>query len=293
MLERSRHSGVTLTLVLTLVSGVLSPGTGMSAPKPRLDLRSMKDWSIVVAASATEAEKYAAEEFRDFFAQATSYTLPILPASVAITKNVFIGASDSLKKSHVAHAMDREYKDEELRVIVTQENIAIVGGRPRGVLYGVYQFLEDAVGLRFLSPDYMYVPFYDPDDSYIRRKGNMFLADYSYSPQLVCRYPAFKGLPGGTGQFAARLRINGRWSGDPAPPAEWRQKTGGNNRNGSILHNIGKWMRVSVSPRLLMPMLPQRLVIRSSQFPKETYIVTTWKQATKMVSPRARKEGER
>ena len=87
----------------------------MGAPPKKLDVRTMADWSIVVAESAIESEAYAAEEFRDFFAQATSYQLPIRSESVPGTKNVFIGASDALRNSTLAQALDRDYAEEELR----------------------------------------------------------------------------------------------------------------------------------------------------------------------------------
>jgi len=228
-------------LALTIVLFVCQ-ATSLAAPRPRLDVRTIKDWSIVVAESATEPEEYAAEEFRDFFAQATGYRLSIRSDSASATNNVFIGASDALKKSNLAHALDREYAEEELRIIVEMDNIAIVGGRPRGVPYGVYQFLEQSIGVRFLDPDYTYVPEFDPDDTYKNRAGRLLLIDYTYNPPIECRYPVFKDLPGRTGQFAARLRINGRFSGDDGPPSEWRRKIGGNNRKGVILHNIGAWM---------------------------------------------------
>ena len=220
----------------------LCQGSLLAEPQNRLDVRTMADWSIVVAESAIESEVYAAEEFRDFFAQATSYQLPIRSESVPGTKNVFIGASESLKKSNVAHALDREYGEEELRVIIAIDNIAIVGGRPRGVLYGVYHFLEQSIGVRFLAPDYTYAPTHEPDDTYRNRAGRMTLTDYTYDPPIECRYPAFKDFPGQPGQFAARLRMNGRYSGDGGPPGEWRPKIGYNNRKGLILHNIGRWM---------------------------------------------------
>lgn len=234
---RKRWATLALMVVVCLFQG-----NAMAAPKPRLDIRTMQDWSIVVADSAIESEKYAAEEFGDFFAQATGHRLPIRSDSASETKNVFIGASDALTNSNLAHALEREYAEEELRIIIEQDNIAIVGGRPRGVLYGVYQFLEQCVGLRFLAPDYTYVPEYDPNDTYKIRAGRLLLADYTYNPPVECRYPVFKDLPGRTGQFAARLRINGRYSGSDGPPGEWRKKIGFNNRKGLILHNIGMWM---------------------------------------------------
>ena len=229
------------TLALMVVVGLyLNQGNSMAAPPKTLDVRTMADWSIVVAETAIESEKYAAEEFRDFFAQATGHRLPIRSDSASETKNVFIGASHSLKTSKLAHAVDREYAEEELRVVIGLDNVAIVGGRPRGVLFGVYQFLEDAMGMRFLAKDYTYVPRYAASDADLRR-GQLAPMDYSYNPPIECRFVGFGDFQDKTGQFAARLRANGRWSGDGNLPAEWRKKLGGHNRRGLILHNITEW----------------------------------------------------
>jgi len=198
----------------------------------------------VVAESAIESEKYAAEEFRDFFAQATGHRLPIRSDSEAETKNMFIGASDALTKSNLAHALDQEYAQEELRIVIALDNIAIVGGRPRGVLFGVYQFLEDAMGMRFLAKDYTHVPRYAADDADMRR-GQLQAMDYSYNPPVECRHVSFGDLQDKTGQFAARLRANGRWSGDGSMLKEWLEKVGGHNRKGLILHNITEWVDFS------------------------------------------------
>jgi hypothetical protein len=212
----------------------------MAVPPKKLDVRTMVDWSIVVAETTIESEQYAAEEFRDFFAQATGHVLPIRSNSVSETNNVFLGASDALRNSNLAHALDREYAEEELRIVIGPDNIAVVGGRPRGVLYGVYQFLEDAMDLRFLAKDYTYVPRYAAGDTDLRH-GALTPMDYSYNPPVECRFVGFGDFQDKTGQFAARLRANGRYSGDSNPPAEWRKKLGGHNRKGLILHNITAW----------------------------------------------------
>ena len=209
----------------------------MGAPLDKLDVRNMQDWSVVVADTAIESEKYAAEEFRDFFAQATGHRLPIHSDSASKTKNIFIGASDSLNTSNLAHAVDREYAEEELRIVIGLDNIAIVGGQPRGVLFGVYQFLEDAMGMRFLAKNFTHVPQYVSGDEDLRR-GQLKPMDYSYNPPIDCRFVSFRDLQDKTGQFAARLRTNGRWSGDGNPSGEWRKKVGGHNRKGLILHNM-------------------------------------------------------
>ncbi len=231
-----KWAALAVTAVLSLYHGISLAGP------PTLDVRTMADWSIVVADTAIESEKYAAEEFRDFFEQATGHRLPIRTAGESPTNNVFIGASDSLKNSNLAQALDRDYAEEELRIVIGLDNIAIVGGRPRGVLYGVYQFLEQSIGVRFLAPDYTYVPIYDPNETYRRRTGRLLLTDYTYNPPIECRFVSFGAFQDQTGQFAARVRANGRFSGDTNPPKEWREKVGGHNRKGLILHNIGNWM---------------------------------------------------
>ena len=115
------------TILALVVVVVFFRGDSLDAPPVRLDVRSMGDWSIVVAETAIESEKYAAEEFRDFFSQATGHRLAIRSDSASETKNVFIGARDALKSSNVAHVLDREYAEEELRIVVKLDNIAIVG----------------------------------------------------------------------------------------------------------------------------------------------------------------------
>jgi len=237
--------GATACFVILML---LEPNGSMAASPETLDVRAMQDWRIVVADDATECEQYAAEEFRLFFAQATGHSLSIHPDSALETKNVFIGASDSLKTSGLAHATNREYAEEELRIVIGPDNIAIVGGRPRGVLYGVYQFLEDALGMRFLSKDYTYVPRFTASDADLQL-GQLESMDFSYTPPIECRFAGFRDFQDETGQFAARRRVNGRYSGDSNPPTQWRKKLGGHNRKGLILHNITGWTGFSKEDR--------------------------------------------
>ena len=41
--------------------------------------------------------------------------------------------------------------DEEIHITVESKQIQLKGGAPRGVLYAVYQFLEELVGIRFFN----------------------------------------------------------------------------------------------------------------------------------------------
>ena len=80
--------------------------------------------------------------------------------------------------------------------------IAIAGGRPRGTLYGVYTFLEDYLGVRFLTADHTHVPavgnwrkvgpldrFYHPPLSFrwVAYEANYHYPDFAAHPETKCR----------------------------------------------------------------------------------------------------------
>ena len=62
-----------------------------------------------------------------------------------------------MRDSSVGFKTD-EMGNEDLRIVIRDDNIAIAGGRPRGTLYGVYTFLEDYLGVRFLTAKFTHVP---------------------------------------------------------------------------------------------------------------------------------------
>ena len=75
------------------------------------------------------------------------------------------------------------------------------GGRPRGTLYGVYTFLEDYLGIRFLTADHTHVPSVGP----WRVVGP---TDQFYHPPLDYRFANY-GESVKYPLFAAKLRCNG------------------------------------------------------------------------------------
>jgi hypothetical protein len=121
-----------------------------------IELGDMKDWTIVVAPDAIPSEQYAAREFQGLFKQATGAELPIAAAPVK-THGVYIGPGAPLDASPVRVDIAK-LKDEGLCIRVKKHDIAIAGGRPRGTLYGVYEFFEKYVGARYLTCDDTYLP---------------------------------------------------------------------------------------------------------------------------------------
>ena len=180
--------------VLTVTPAIDTPEDAMvKIEDPRFD------FDIVIAKDAIPSEVYAAREFRTFFAEATGIRLPIVTKTNRPDRHIFIGPSEALRQSNVAFSVN-DMGDEDLRIIVRDNNIAIAGDRPRGTLYGVYTFLEDYLGVRFLTNDHTHVP----------KLTNWPLAgpiDTSYSPPLEFRW-SYYAETNRNYAFAARLRCN-------------------------------------------------------------------------------------
>ncbi len=158
----------------------------------------MIDWDIVASPEATPAERYAAEEFQRLFAQATGIELPIRYYAPEPARHVYVGPSAALEES--GPRMDVAVMGgETFQIVVERDRIAILGGRPRGTLYGAYQFLEDALGVRFLTYDHTHVP-----DA---AAAQIPCGESRYDPPFSFRWSFFRENTEHP-EFAARLRVN-------------------------------------------------------------------------------------
>jgi len=165
-----------------------------------VNLAAITDWDIVSPKDPIPSEVYAAEEFQKLFAQASGVNLAIVTEADRPDRHIFIGPSNALSNSNVGFSVE-EMGDEDLRIIIRDGNIAIAGGRPRGTLYGVYTFLEDYLGVRFLTYDHTHVP---PLEVGGRVVGPV---DRSYHPPLEFRW-SFYAETNRNHAFAARIRCN-------------------------------------------------------------------------------------
>ena len=194
-----------------------------------VDLAVVQGWDIVVAKDAIPSEKYAAEELQEFFGQASGVKLPIVHKINRPDRHVFIGPSEMLQASNVGLDVD-DFGDEDLRIVIRDGNIAIAGGRPRGTLYGVYTFLEDYLGVRFLTGDHVYVP----EVGDWRVVGPI---DHFYHPPLEFRW-SFYHETNNHLAFAARLRSNGRQAHkNTSDPPEFGGKSGMSLINHSLCNH--------------------------------------------------------
>ena len=183
-------AAITALFVTSVALGALPQG---------VNLASLRSWDIVIAEDAIASEIYAAKEFQSHYEQASGTKMPIVKCTDRGDGHVYIGSGGTMASSEVGFAVEG-FGPEDLRIIIRDNNIAIAGGRPRGTLYGVYSFLEEYLGVRFLTPDHTYIPqvadwrVVGPVDSF-------------YHPPLAYRFCDYAG-PEYSAEFATRVRAN-------------------------------------------------------------------------------------
>lgn len=101
---------------------------------------------VLVQDGASDAERYAAEELARYLGQMTGAAFPVTNAATG-------GPAIAL-----AYAPGLGMESYRLRVDPSAGRLLIEGGRPRGVLYGVYALLEDHLGCRWYTREVARIP---------------------------------------------------------------------------------------------------------------------------------------
>ncbi len=156
-------------------------------------------YAVVVDPEATVAEKHAADELSSFLGQVTGAEFGVVESAAPIRQPcLYVGPGGPAREI----APDLRYDDlapDGIVIETRDNNLILAGDRPRGTLYAVYTFLEDAVGCRWWSSTASTIPG-DPDltvpDQHVR-----------YVPPLEYRevfwWDAFDG------DWAVRNKSNG------------------------------------------------------------------------------------
>lgn len=121
----------------------------------------LSEYKIVYSKDASAAQVYAASELSSFIKQATGTVVPTYADSVVEYdengKYISVGDTVQLKKAGIE--VDAKEVNYDGFVMKTKgRNLYIDGANDRGVLYGVYDFLEKMLGIRFISTEITYVP---------------------------------------------------------------------------------------------------------------------------------------
>lgn len=164
---------------------------------------------IVVPDNATGGEKYAARELQDYVRQISGAELPVTCESSYSDKQgarISVGRT-KLSENHVSDSGIAELGDDGYCIFTSNDDTFFVGGRKRGSLYAVYDYLE-SLGVRWYSPEYTVVPKKaDLDAPSNPRK---------YIPKLWYRAQWWNNAP--TLEWLTRMRVNGNNGQTPQIP---------------------------------------------------------------------------
>ena len=115
-------------------------------------------YSIIIAAEAEEGEKYAAEELAHFLGVMSGAEFPItLDSEPAGDFEIVVGHTNRKSLDDLPADL-RTDNIEGFAIVPEGERLVIIGNIPRGTLYGVYDFLDIELGVRFLDHQVDYVP---------------------------------------------------------------------------------------------------------------------------------------
>ncbi|MBQ9088943.1 MAG: DUF4838 domain-containing protein [Lentisphaeria bacterium] len=189
------------------------------------------NYKIVIAEKPARQVKLAADELAAFLKQMTGAEFPVVSDATAKGKyEIILGET----RRNIAVPEKFKVTNHEGFALLTDGNSFQIRGKiARGTLYGVYDFLDEKCGVRFLAWDYTHVP----------KKSTLKvdLDPYKYEPPFDYRNiiscgdanaaPEYK-----EGAWAVRNRLNSVWAYIPVGPNG--VKVGGLKHLGGFVHNL-------------------------------------------------------
>lgn len=136
------------------------------------------DYRIVLDRQASPSEKKAAEELQMYIKQISGAQLPITDDATSKGRRIFVGFGSAV--ADITGAQKPEADDEGFTYRTVGKDLLIYGGAQRGSMYGVFSFLEDELGVKWLTPKCTVVPS--------MQKYALPRLDRSEKPALALRY---------------------------------------------------------------------------------------------------------
>ena len=115
-------------------------------------------YCIVVDPEAPASEQYAAAELRDWLGQVSGAELPICGLDGGEPGKRLVVGYNSLVSELVPDSRPQPSSDDSFTWCSKGGDILFWGGSERGTLYSVYDFLEDALGCRWYTPEVSVAP---------------------------------------------------------------------------------------------------------------------------------------
>lgn len=110
---------------------------------------------IVVGKKPIPAEKKGVEELVLYLNKVTGSSFNVVKQASPDAKAIFMGQTEYAKQQGISFA---ELDNEEWIIRTVDGNLILTGGRPRGTIYAVYEFLESQVGIHWYDLFTEHVP---------------------------------------------------------------------------------------------------------------------------------------
>ena len=198
---------------------------------PATTIKAKADTScrIVIPEKPQYAEKFAAEQLAEYLKEMTGEAIQIVSdATPASGREFVIGNTTRKLDSKLA---EKPKTIEGFTVESQSESIFIKGNCPRATLYGVYDYLDKELGVRFLAFDYTYVPKRKIDDVKLS-------SSYIYDPPFSYRNVISCNDDQREHPWQQRMRMNSVWGYVPD------NKVGGLRHLGGFVHNLPRLIPV-------------------------------------------------
>ena len=197
----------------TTTDDVVIPGSGTGEPDPepasvmKIGGVGIEEFSVVTAPDANAAVTAAAADFISLIKLAANVELPLLTEAPADGHAIILDVTPS--DTDAVKAARAEVREDGYAMLEENGNLYITGAIPKGTSNGMYDFLQDYLGLRFYSGTFTYVRRDGIKDlpSGARKVFNpVFLYRNNYCTEVMmninnyqARTKGYGTMPGGTG----------------------------------------------------------------------------------------------
>lgn len=154
---------MTLHHFIRLVAGILTASLAAiplnaQAASHQLASGGKTKYVIVVDPQATTSEQHAAQELASFLQQVTGAEFPLVTTSETPKGPALIVGPGRVASQIAPQLKWESLKPDGIAIESVGDRIVLLGDRPRGTLYAVYSFLEDAIGCRWWTSQASTIP---------------------------------------------------------------------------------------------------------------------------------------
>ena len=199
-INSDRIPALIMAVVPFTVAACVSPRTTTLAAGGK------SDYTIVIGPDCSPSERYAAEELQQFIEQISGVRLPVSTESGAGAM-ILVGRSAALAALPVDIDFDA-LGDEGLVIKTVGSHLVLAGGRKRGTLYAVYEFLDKHLGCRWYTSGGA-----TPAVTRIPRQETVVVGPIDETKIPALEYRSAWYREAFEGNWAARNRLNGTSTG--------------------------------------------------------------------------------